>query len=788
MIRSSGPRKITIQPLKEKPRVDAEYFSQVWAKLKDAMTGIRTHAASFISMEELYQGVKDMCVEHRASALFGLFDAEFKQMVDVHARKVASALAGNTQFAAIVVSSQGASSGASSGAEASAARETLGVSSSYLDLLTRTWSDYVSQLSTLRNIFMEMEIDHVKHQTQFKSIWHYGLVQFRDAVLLADNRVAEYTVSAALDMLNGERAGESLSHPQALEMLVRMFLDLGIYSAQFAPFFLKSSKAFYLAESTQWMGRHGGSEIPAYLVHVEKRVSQESLRGHKYADHATGRELVRIVEFELVGAHIQVLLDKGFELMMTESRFDDLARLYLLFKKQSSGLDALKKEFLSYIKKCGVAVVQNLEGDATMIQQLLDLTVHCESVIQKSFQADSQFTYAQQEALDSVVNLRRNKPAELMAKFLDSKLKSANKEQTEAELEQLCDRVLVLFRCLHSKDVFEAFYKNDLAKRLLLGKSASIDAEKMMISKLKAECGAPYTTRIEGMFKDMEVSKDIMKSFKEHKVYGELRGFDLNVSVLTAGYWPSSAGGRDSGDGKAEKAGGSGSSGSGSSSIILPPDLTRYMEVFAKFYGDKYRDNRRLKWQYTYSTCNVKAFFPKGVKELVISLQQALVLLVLNASDDPIPYRSFAEMTGIDDKELKLTIQSLSVAKYRVMSKSSKGPEVLDSDAFTWNADFMNGLVRIKINQIQAKEAAVEEEERTNEKVMEDRQYQIDACIVRVMKARKRLEHKDLVAVVFSQLRFEMKASDLKKRIESLIEREYLERDSQNANVYHYVA
>jgi cullin-4 len=32
--------------------------------------------------------------------------------------------------------------------------------------------------------------------------------------------------------------------------------------------------------------------------------------------------------------------------------------------------------------------------------------------------------------------------------------------------------------------VFEAFYKKDLAKRLLLGKSASIDAEKSMISKV----------------------------------------------------------------------------------------------------------------------------------------------------------------------------------------------------------------------------------------------------------------------------------------------------------------
>jgi hypothetical protein len=49
--------------------------------------------------------------------------------------------------------------------------------------------------------------------------------------------------------------------------------------------------------------------------------------------------------------------------------------------------------------------------------------------------------------------------------------------------------------------VFEAFYKKDLAKRLLLGRSASMDAEKLMISKLKAGCGGNFTANIEGMFR-----------------------------------------------------------------------------------------------------------------------------------------------------------------------------------------------------------------------------------------------------------------------------------------------
>lgn len=60
---------------------------------------------------------------------------------------------------------------------------------------------------------------------------------------------------------------------------------------------------------------------------------------------------------------------------------------------------------------------------------------------------------------------------------------------------------------------------------------------------------------------------------------------------------------------------------------------------------------------------------------------------------------------------------------------------------------------------------------------------QIDAAIVRIMKTRKTLSHKLLVAELLQQLKFPIKQSDLKKRIESLIDREYLERDEGNANV-----
>ncbi|KAH3815365.1 hypothetical protein DPMN_143887 [Dreissena polymorpha] len=75
----------------------------------------------------------------------------------------------------------------------------------------------------------------------------------------------------------------------------------------------------------------------------------------------------------------------------------------------------------------------------------------------------------------------------------------------------------------------------------------------------------------------------------------------------------------------------------------------------------------------------------------------------------------------------------------------------------------------------------------TSEGLFEDRQYQVDAAIVRIMKRCKSLEHYSLISMLTNQLKFPVKSADLKRRIESLIEREYMERDKDNPNLYNYV-
>lgn len=73
--------------------------------------------------------------------------------------------------------------------------------------------------------------------------------------------------------------------------------------------------------------------------------------------------------------------------------------------------------------------------------------------------------------------------------------------------------------------------------------------------------------------------------------------------------------------------------------------------------------------------------------------------------------------------------------------------------------------------------------------VEEDRRHLVEASIVRIMKSRRTAHHNDLIAEVTRQLsvRFVPSPPFIKQRIESLIEREYLERSSDR-RVYKYMA
>ncbi|MFQ6644391.1 hypothetical protein Gotur_017828, partial [Gossypium turneri] len=413
-----------------------------------------------------------------------------------------------------------------------------------------------------------------------------------------------------------------------------MFTALGIYSGSFEKPFLECTSEFYAAEGTKYMQQY---DVPDYLKHVETRLHEEHERCLLYLGDLTRKPLIATVERQLLERHIHAILDKGFMMLMDGHRIEDLQRMYSLFSRVNS-LEPLRHAVSSYIRRIGQGIVMDEEKDKDMVPSLLEFKASLDSIWEESFSKNEGFCNHIRDAFEHLINIRQNRPAELIAKFLDEKLRAGNKGTSEEELEGTLDKVLVLFRFIQGKDVFEAFYKKDLAKRLLLGKSASIDAEKSMISKLKTECGSQFTNKLEGMFKDIELSKEINESFKQSsQARTKLpSGIEMSVHVLTTGYWPTYP----------------------PMVVRLPHELNVYQDIFKEFYLSKY-SGRRLMWQNSLGHCVLKADFTKGKKELAVSLFQTVVLMLFNDAEK-LSFQDIKDSTAIEDKELRRTLQSLA--------------------------------------------------------------------------------------------------------------------------------
>ena len=334
-----------------------------------------------------------------------------------------------------------------------------------------------------------------------------------------------------------------------------------------------------------------------------------------------------------------------------------------------------------------------------------------------------------------------------------------------------------------------------------------------MISMLKAECGANYTSKLEGMFTDMDLSRDVMTTFSSYlstlpnvstdlptptstalstptstalrmvlspsstALLTDLKKDDFSVQVLSPRVWPNTT----------------------NPPRLLPPSLHAKLDQFNTFYASKYQ-GRRLTWAHHLDKCIVVARFPKGKKELDVSFYQALVLSCFNLSVNSnlaeeerekghMTLLNLTAATGLEKEELRRVLQSSTCGEIgtRVLTKTPKGKEVSDEDVFAFNSEFTSKLFRIRIKSFQVKETEAEIEV-TNEEVFRDRQYAVDAIIMRIMKAQKQCYHANLLGEILTQLKFPVSNADIKRRIESLIERDYLERDKNDSNIYRYLA
>ena len=144
-----------------------------------------------------------------------------------------------------------------------------------------------------------------------------------------------------------------------------------------------------------------------------------------------------------------------------------------------------------------------------------------------------------------------------------------------------------------------------------------------------------------------------------------------------------------------------------------------------------------------------------------------------------------AQTTGI---QIEYLLQVLEVLIKKKLLLSDEEQLELTSN-LTLNTKYNNRKLRLNIN-VPVKLERNREQEIHQRQVEQSRCYAIQAAIVRIMKTRKPLVHQTLVVAVMSDKSFKLKPClpSIKKSIDFLISKEYIERVEDQTNVYSYVS
>lgn len=320
-----------------------------------------------------------------------------------------------------------------------------------------------------------------------------------------------------------------------------------------------------------------------------------------------------------------------------------------------------------------------------------------------------------------------------------------------------------MYGSVQEKDVFERHYQLFLANRLFNRLSHSLEWEHQALNIFRPYTGFQWINKLDGML------KEIQKPFFTPTNKG-----NIDVNVCSAGYWPWL----------------------GDIPFYSPPELAPQMDAIRRSFCYQFPD-RKLLWKMDTGRAEVTiCMSPRNTQrhhyDFVVTTYQMLVLLVFN-DKKKVTFQEILNRTGVPKTELAHHLLSLVHPKVAVVLKRPNTKSLEPNHEFMLNPKYFNKQKRVNVPLMQPlKIWGQEEEEETQEKKEKriQQQYQIDNSICCIMMTRRKLSHPILVREVICRLksRFIPRSYIIKKRIEALIEQEYLERDPQDRSSYRYVS
>ncbi|CAF0808401.1 unnamed protein product [Adineta steineri] len=310
--------------------------------------------------------------------------------------------------------------------------------------------------------------------------------------------------------------------------------------------------------------------------------------------------------------------------------------------------------------------------------------------------------------------------------------------------------IKIAFYYIHDKDVFQRHYGKMLAKRLVGQLSASNDSEELVISKLREACGFEYSSKLQRMFQDIPISTQLTTEFKKHcktKGYDIIDGF--RVMVLHSFAWPFRS----------------------SPAFNLPHQIQPTYTLFTEFYTEKH-SGRKLELLHQHSKGELQMLYTKSKYILQVSTYQMAILLLFNKVES-ITVNGESMTVNIKKAQIELKLFRpilLVLIKSQVLKCSDitlneelKESDIEDDYMIQVDENFKSKRDKINLNQA-VKSVEQKEAEKDGQAIEEERNFLIQAAIVRTMKARKQLNYNSITEQILPQLtsKFQPKISMIK--------------------------
>lgn len=346
-----------------------------------------------------------------------------------------------------------------------------------------------------------------------------GISEFRSHIF-SNVALKPKIIQGACDLLSASRQGNREHEDNNLfRQAIQLFHTLSVYGKEFEPRMMADSERFFLT----WAEEKSTTQCLAkYVKECQELIDVEARRCDLLdLDSTTRINIEKYIEDILVENRIERLLKtEDVSALLERHDVHALKQLYDLLQRRQLG-EKLGVPFEAFIIQYGSTIVFDEKREHEMVVRLLEFKRKLDYVWEHSFQMHETLGHTLREAFESFINTTKRssmtwgtdnpKPGEMIAKYVDMILRGGTKaipkelssdcdpnaapqardlddsgEDEDVEITKQLDQVLDLFRFVHGKAVFEAFYKRDLARRLLLGRSSSSNAEKSMLTRLKS--------------------------------------------------------------------------------------------------------------------------------------------------------------------------------------------------------------------------------------------------------------------------------------------------------------